>query len=266
VPARVEIDGLSIAYRSAGNGPPLVLLHGFLCDSRVWQRELQGLSDRFTVVAWDAPGAGESSDPPDPFTITDWAVCLAAFLDAVGIERAHVLGLSWGGLLAQALYRLDPTRVRALILADTYAGWKGSLGEEVSEQRLARCLRESSLPAKEFVARWVPIEFFTDGSPQLQEEMAVVVSEFHPLGFRLMAKTLADNDTTDLLPTIDVPTLLLWGDDDRRSPLEVAERFRSAIPDAKLAIIPRAGHVSNMEQPEAFNAHVRRFCLANLAA
>ena len=244
----------------------MVLLHGFLCDSRVWRRELEELSDRFTVVAWDAPGAGESSDPPDPFTITDWAVCLAAFLDAVGIERTRLLGLSWGGLLAQELYRLDPTRVLALILADTYAGWKGSLGEEVSERRLARCVRESSLPAQEFVARWVPTEFFTDASPGLQDEMAAVVSGFHPLGFRLMARALAENDTTDLLSTIDVPTLLLWGDDDRRSPLDVAERFRGAVRGAELVVIPGAGHVSNMEQPEAFDAHVRRFCLANLDA
>ncbi|MFL5798988.1 MAG: alpha/beta fold hydrolase [Actinomycetota bacterium] len=262
---RVEIGRHTVAYRSAGSGPPLVLLHGFLCDSRVWPRELEDLSDRFTIVAWDAPGAGESSDPPDPFTIGDWADCLAAFLDEVGIERAHILGLSWGGLLAQELYRLHRSRVLGLILADTYAGWKGSLGEEVAAQRLARCERESSFPAEEFVARWVPVEFFTDASPELRQEMAAVVAEFHPVGFRLMARALADNDTTDLLPTIDVPTLLLWGDGDRRSPLSVAEQFRSRIPRAELEVIPGAGHVSNMERPEAFDAHVRRFCLANLA-
>src|SRR5438067_15732 len=108
--ARIEISQLSVAYRSSGKGPTLVLLHGFLCDSRVWRRELEDLSDRFRVVAWDAPGAGESSDPPDTFTITDWAFCLAGFLDALGIERAHVLGLSWGGLLAQELYRLHTER------------------------------------------------------------------------------------------------------------------------------------------------------------
>ena len=259
--ARLEVGEHSIAYRSAGRGPALVLLHGFLCDSRVWRRELEDLSDAFNIVAWDAPGAGESGDPPDPFTITDWALALATFLDAIGIESAHVLGLSWGGLLAQEFYRLHPQQCRTLILADTYAGWKGSLGQQAAEQRLARCRQESSLPAEEFVARWVPHEFFADARPELADEMASVVSQFHPLGFRLMAKALADNDTSDLLATIHVPTLLLWGEHDQRSPLSVAEHFRSAIPGAELIVIPGAGHVSNMEQPGAFHAHVRRFCL-----
>ena len=79
---RAEVGGHSVAYRQAGEGPALVLLHGFLCDSRVWERQLMDLSDQLTVVAWDAPGAGSSSDPPDPFTMTDWGHCLAEFLDA----------------------------------------------------------------------------------------------------------------------------------------------------------------------------------------
>jgi pimeloyl-ACP methyl ester carboxylesterase len=81
-----------------------------------------------------------------------------------------------------------------------------------------------------------------------------------------MSRSSAETDTRDLLPAIDVPTLVLWGDDDRRSPVGVAHNLHDAIPAAELAIIPGAGHVSNMEQPEAFNAHVRRFCLARGAA
>jgi pimeloyl-ACP methyl ester carboxylesterase len=92
------------------------------------------------------------------------------------------------------------------------------------------------------------------------------MSEFHPVGFRVMSKSSAETDTRDLLPRINVPTLLLWGGDDRRSPMHVAEQLHSAIPAAELAIIPAAGHVSNMEQPEAFNAHIRRFCLGRDAA
>jgi pimeloyl-ACP methyl ester carboxylesterase len=93
--------------------------------------------------------------------------------------------------------------------------------------------------------------------------MSEVVSDFHPLGFRLMAKSLADTDTTDILPNIRVPTLILWGDDDRRSPMNIAEQLRDAIPEAELAVIAKAGHISNMEQP-AFDAQVRRFCQSNL--
>ncbi len=156
---------------------------------------------------------------------------------------------------------LHPTRVSKLILADTYAGWKGSLSQSASEQRLARCERDSRLAPHELAARWVS-EMFTEGASQeLLDEMSAIISDFHPLGFRLMAKSLANTDTTSLLPEIESPTLLLWGDNDRRSPLSIAEQLRDAIPDAELAVINNAGHVSNMEQPDRFNAHVRRFCL-----
>jgi pimeloyl-ACP methyl ester carboxylesterase len=107
------VDGSRLAYRQAGHGAALVLLHGFLCDSRCWKHQLAGLSDRFRVVAWDAPGAGSSSDPPEPFTTANYAHCLAAFLDTIGVERPHVLGLSWGGILAQEFYRLYPDRPRS---------------------------------------------------------------------------------------------------------------------------------------------------------
>jgi pimeloyl-ACP methyl ester carboxylesterase len=126
-----EVAGLSVGYRQAGEGTPLVLLHGFLCDSRCWMAQLSGMADRFAVVAWDAPGAGGSSDPPETFTTADYARCLASFLDTIGVGTAHVVGLSWGGILAQELYRLYPERLRRLVLADTYAGWKGSPPEPV---------------------------------------------------------------------------------------------------------------------------------------
>src|SRR3970040_1568304 len=98
---RSEVNGLPVGYERAGDGPALVLLHGFTHDSRVWKPQLESLSAQFTVIAWDAPGAGQSSDPPETFGIGDWADCLAGLLDAIGVQQAHILGLSWGGLLAQ---------------------------------------------------------------------------------------------------------------------------------------------------------------------
>jgi pimeloyl-ACP methyl ester carboxylesterase len=96
----------------------------------------------------------------------------------------------------------------------------------------------------------------------IRDELASIMSDFHPLGFRLMATALAYADTRDLLPNIHVPTLLIWGDADARSPITVAHQFRDAIPGAKLAIIAKAGHVSNLEAPDRFDTEVRDFCLS----
>ncbi|HEY6726680.1 MAG TPA: alpha/beta fold hydrolase, partial [Polyangiaceae bacterium] len=156
-------------------------------------------------------------------------------------------------------YRSYPERLRTLVLAGTYAGWKGSLSAQVCQERLASCLRDSTGPSSTLIAKLMP-GMFSDAGQDVRDELSAIISEFHPIGFRAMSLSSAETDTRDLLPNIAVPTLLLWGDDDRRSPLHIGEQFRDAIPHAELAIIPNAGHVSNMEQPEAFNAHLRRFC------
>lgn len=97
---------------------------------------------------------------------------------------------------------------------------------------------------------------------EVKEGLASIMSDFHPLGFRLMATTSAHTDTRDLLPNIRVPTHLIWGAEDVRSPMTVAHQIRDAIPGARLAVIPGAGHVSNFEAPTQFDAEVRDFCLS----
>ena len=256
---RVQVDDLTVAWRRAGTGPAVVVLHGFTQDSRAWRPQLEDLSDEFAAIAWDAPGAGQSPDPPEPLGIGDWATCLAGFLDGIGVAQPHVVGLSWGGLLAQEFYRRFPARVRSLVLADTYAGWAGSLPRPVPEERLAACLRDSELPTAEFVPRYLPGMFGPSAAEEVRDELAAIMAEFHPAGFRMMATALARADTRDLLPAIRVPTLLVWGDKDVRSPLTVAEQFRDAIPGARLSVIEGAGHVSNLERAAEFNAAVRTF-------
>jgi pimeloyl-ACP methyl ester carboxylesterase len=257
-----NINGLSIAYQLTGKGPALILLHGFTIDSRVWKPQLDSLSKKFTVIAWDAPGAGQSSDPPEGFTMNDWADCLAGLLDSVGVKQAHILGLSWGGILAQVFYKRHHQRTLSLILVDTYAGWKGSLPERIADERVQACLRDASLSPGEFVAKYIPGMFSDSVTLDVKEELANIMSDFHPVGFRLMVTDLAKVNTKDLLPTIRVPTLLIWGENDKRSPITVAHQFRDAIPGAKLVIIPKAGHVSNLEQRNQFNKIVNEFCLS----
>ena len=255
-----HLDGLRIAYRRAGEGPPLVLLHGVLGDSREWRPQLAGLSDELTVIAWDAPGCGRSSDPAPPFGTAEWAGALAALLEALDVGPAHVAGLSWGGTVALELYRRHPERVRSLILADTYAGWKGSLPAEECAARLASALQDAKMPAGELAGRWLPSLLRASASSGLADEVAAIMAEARPRMLGLMAEAMASTDQRDLLPAIDVPTLLVWGADDERSPLRVAEQFRAAIPGARLVVIPDAGHMSNLEQPDRFNTAVREFC------
>ena len=257
---RVRVGERTIAFRRAGSGPPIVLLHGFIGDSRLWEPQLERLSDQFTVIAWDAPGAGSSDDPPPEFGIEGWADALAGFLSALSIDRAHVVGLSWGGLLAQELYRRTPWLAGSLVLADTYAGWRGSLGKRVAAQRLAAAISDAELPPDEFAARYLPGMLSADAPSSLRGEMSKLMGGTHPNGFRLMARAVASADTRSLLESIRVPSLLIWGDADARSPLAVGDAIHRLIPGSRLVVLAGAGHVSNMEQPGPFNAAVRAFC------
>ena len=259
----VEIHGLRIAFERTGSGPPLVLLHGGLSDGREWRRQLDGLAGDFTLVAWDAPGCGRSSDPPDSFRMPDYADCLAVFMTALGLDRPHVLGLSWGGTLALELYRRWPTLPRTLLLASAYAGWAGSLPEDEVAERLDVVLRELELPPEQFVRGFLP-SLLTDRAPaEMIDELVVIMSAFHPAGCRPMLHAMAEADLRDILPRIDVPTLLLYGDADVRSPLHVARELREQIPGSTLVVIPGVGHQSNVEAADLFNAAVRDFLRSN---
>lgn len=255
----VEVDGLRIAYRRSGHGPPVVLLHGGFSDSRAWRSQLGGLSDEFTVIAWDAPGCGGSSDPPDTFGRIEYGDCLAGFLEELGVHRPHVLGLSFGSVLALELYRQQPDLPASLVLASAYAGWAGSLPPEEVRERIRRIQQELEKPPAEWVADYLPT-FFTQTVPQevVDEAMAMML-DTRPAGMRAALRAFAEADLREVLPTISVPTLLLYGEADQRAPLHVAEGLRARIPGSQLLVLPGVGHDSNMEAPAAFNAAVRRF-------
>jgi pimeloyl-ACP methyl ester carboxylesterase len=229
----------------------------------MWRRQLDELSDEFTVVAWDAPGCGRSSDPPETFRLPDFAGCLATFIEKIGLLRPHVLGLSFGAGLALELYRSYPAIPISLILASAYAGWKGSLPPDVVEERLKQGLQQSELPPEHVVEAWIPTLFTKSASSTLIGTTAEIMSEFHPAGMRAMLFAFAEADLRDMLPTIEVPTLLLHGEADRRSSLNVVEDMHAMIPTSRLVTIPGVGHEISLEAPDAFNAEVRSFLRAN---
>jgi pimeloyl-ACP methyl ester carboxylesterase len=257
----VEVGGLEIAYERVGSGPALVLLHGYVGDGpTTWRRQLDGLSDEFTVVAWDAPGAGHSSDPPDRFGLDGYADCLAGFLRALGFGAACVVGLSFGSIVALAHQRRHSAS--ALILASAYAGWAGSLPSEVADQRLRQALALAEGTPDAFVDALLPTMFHKWIPRETVDAFRASMQAFHPRGFAAMARASAE-DVRDVLPRIDVPTLLLYGEQDVRAPLSVAEQLRGAIRGAELVVLPGVGHVCSVEAPDEFNAAVRSFAAMN---
>jgi pimeloyl-ACP methyl ester carboxylesterase len=234
-------------------------LHGALSDSRVWRAQLSALSDALTVVAWDAPGCGDSSDPPEHFRLPQYAECLGSFIDALGLERPHVLGHSWGSALALELYRQRPNAVRSLVLVGAYAGWAGSLAADDVEQRLQLALRVAELPPAAFAPASMA-GLFSDAMPRdTVEELATIMSDSRPEAIRTMAYALAEADLRGVLPQIEAPTLLLYGDADERAPLNVAEALHAAIPESILTVMPGLGHECYLESAETFDAEVRSF-------
>ena len=259
---QVQVGGLQIAYSDTGKGLPLVLLHGGMDDSRSWRWQVNDLADEFRVLAWDAPGCGQSSEPPDIWRMADYADCLKAWLEATGIERPNLLGLSWGSTLALELYRRHPRVPLSLILASAYAGWAGSLPRAEVAARLEGVLAGVDLSREELLRGW-PGLLSPAASPKLIEELASIWDDnggsSHPAGYRAMAHSMAEADLRDVLARIDIPTLLLYGELDQRSPLDIAKELRDRIPSARLEVIPSVGHVSNAEAPNEFNRRVREF-------
>ena len=253
------LDGLRIGHERVGDGPPVLLLHGYVGDGpTTWRRQLEALGGEFTLIAWDAPGAGRSSDPPETFGMAGYADCLAGFIAELGLERADIVGLSFGGALAIELARRHPTVARRLVLVSAYAGWAGSLPADVTEQRLRQALVLADLSPDEFVDTLLPTMFSAETSPDMIDAFAASMRAFHPIGFRAMARASAE-DLRDALPCVDVPTLLVYGDDDVRAPLTVAEHLHAAITGSTLVVLPGAGHVCNVEAAEDFNIAVSRF-------
>ena len=255
----VEIEGLRVAFRQAGKGAPLVLLHGIYGDSRNWAPQLEALSDEFMVVAWDAPGAGQSDDPPGSFEFAEYADCLAGLIRALGLGRPHVCALSYSGGIALELCRRHHELPASLTLVGAYAGWAGSLPSDKVKTRLERALAQADRGGEAAARDFIP-ELFAPGAPaELVEQAIAMSSSFHPAGLRVMARASAAADLRDVLPQVAVPTLVIHGREDRRSPLSVSEALHAGIPGSRLAVIDGAGHLTKLEAPVEFNRVLREF-------
>ena len=247
-----------MAWREVGQGEVLLFLHGLGMTRTGWDPQLTDLSDRWRCVAWDMPGYGVSL-PVEPLTFTAIADAAAGLLDALGVERAHVCGLSFGGQQALHFALEHPERVASLILADTSAafGDDGTDPDAWLEARLAP-LNAGLTPADiaEPVLSSVAAPGF--GGDLLQAAVASF-RRISSAGLRAACECLPTHDVRDRLSEITVPTLVIVGELDEETPLAYSRDLADRIEGAELVVIDGVGHLSPCEAPEEFNATVRRF-------
>jgi pimeloyl-ACP methyl ester carboxylesterase len=258
----VDVDGVRVTYIRAGSGPALVMLHGAPSDHRIWQWMLPDLARDHTVLAWDAPGFGESSDIDDNWRAPQFADALAAFIAALGLERPHLVGHSFGTMIALSLFQWHPAVPASLMLIGGYAGWAGSLPPDEVARRLEMFVGISELGAA-FDPKAYP-GLFSDLIPADRDATldTMMRENIRPSTIRAAGYTAAETDLRAVLPTIDLPTLVLHGEADARSPLANAQALHAAISTSQLVVLPKLGHACVVEDPVACSAEVRRFVKA----
>jgi pimeloyl-ACP methyl ester carboxylesterase len=255
----VDVDGMRIAFTRAGVGPALVMLHGAPSDSRTWQWMLPDLSRDHTVIAWDAPGFGQSSEIDDSWRAPRFADALAAFVAALGVERPHLVGHSFGTMVALSLFARHPSVPASLVLIGGYAGWAGSLPPDEVARRVEMFVGMAEL-GDAFDPKSYP-GLFSELIPADRDAVltAMMRENIRPATIRAAGYIGAETDLRPVLPTVNVPTLVLHGQADARSPLANAEALHAAISTSQLVVLPKLGHACVVEDPEACAAEIRRF-------
>ena len=233
--------------------PALVLLHAFPLDQSMWDREVRALADVASpIIALSLPGFGRSEVPKGQPTLDDYADAATAAMDAAGVKMAAVAGLSMGGYVAFAMWRRHRKRIERLALIDTKA--EGDTPEAAANRvRLAATLREHGIEA----LLKTPPKWLRDGSTHWDALKAMIrAQDKEAVAQGSIAMSTRPDSTADL-PAIDVPTAVIVGEADAITPLASSKAMADAIPGASLSVIPDAGHISNIDAPEAFEKAIR---------
>ena len=242
-----------------GTGPVVLMLHGIggSCDS--FSPQFSGLGDSLRILAWDAPGYGHSDDPDRPFDLDDYADAAADVIrDRCGDDGAHVLGMSWGGVVATRLALRHPGLVRSLILGDSTVG-SGTDADTASAMRSRAADLAANGPA-DFAARRAPRLLSPEAPADLVDRTTdIMAGSIRLPGYGHAAESMAATDHTGDLANIDVPTLVLCGDADTVTGVPASQVLAGGIPGAVFVTLRGAGHLANQERPDAFNAWTESF-------
>jgi len=258
----VAANGIELYYTETGAGEPLVLVMGFGGDHLSWGFQLSALSAQYRVVTFDNRGSGRSSAPDIPYSTRMMADDTVALMARLGIERAHILGVSLGGMIAQEIALGYPERVRSLQLHCTAARADGYMLALLENLRMARGKLGVEL-AQRAMALWLFAPTTFNERPEFVDMLLYAArAQAHPqsdVGFARQGDAVVSHDSLARLGEITCPTLVAVGEEDQLAPLRFSREIAGAIAHAELHTIPAAGHVYFWEKPAEFNALVLNF-------
>jgi 3-oxoadipate enol-lactonase len=263
---KIRINDADIAYDDHGVGQPILFLHAFPLNRSMWQGQVAALlnEQRFRLVSLDWRGFGESEGATTLSTMELLADDVAALMDALGMQQAILCGLSLGGYVAFAFLRKYPERVRGLIFADTKPDADTEEGK-ANRERIAQ-LAEAEGPGAVADLQMPKLlsDYTRQHHPEVETQVRRMAEAATGSGIAAVSRGMAQrSDANELLAQISVPTLVLVGEHDALTPPTVAQGYAGHIPGAQFVVIPQSGHLSNLEQPEAFFTALHHFLLAS---
>ena len=259
----VTVDGIKLNYLdTGGDGTPVVLLHAFPLNSNMWEPQTEALAERFRFVVPDLQGFGGSDAPEDAssYSMDTYADQVAGVLDDLGADKVVLTGLSMGGYIAFAFLRRHRDRVAALVLADTRAEADPPEGIEKRTKQQGMVRDEGTSNLIDALAGALLGEATTQKKPDVVQKAKELMAENGPAGFIGALEAMKGRpDSSDELTKIGVPTLVIVGEHDGVTPPDAARKIHEHVGGSKLVVIPEAGHLSNLEAPEAFNGALGEF-------
>ena len=265
---KVHINSVEIAYDDRGIGIPVLFLHAFPLNRSMWADQVNTLlhmGGAYRLVALDWRGFGESPVSDDISTMDVLADDVAGLMDTLGMQQAVICGLSMGGYVAFAFLRKYPQRMQGLILADTRPGADTAEAKANRENVAQLALSHGTEAIADLQIPRLLSDYTRQHHPLIEQAVRQMINAATPQGIAAASRGMAlRSDFSDLLSSISCPTLVIVGEQDVLTPPAVAHEYAARIPESQFVTIPNVGHLSNLEQPEAFLAAIQNF-LSNRA-
>jgi 3-oxoadipate enol-lactonase len=246
--------GIAIGFDQVGGGEktPIVFLHGVGSDKSAWRPQLEHFGQERRAIAFDYPGYGDSDPAPEGTTRDDYAAAILSAMRGLGIERAHVCGLSLGGVVAIAMAHAEPEACASLVLADTFAEHPD--GQAIYDRSMA-----ASSDLRVLAESRVDVLLAQPADPEVRREVIDTMAAIDPAAYRVGAEAVWLADQRERVHDIRAPTLVICGSEDRVTPPPLSRVLTQLIPGAHFEPIEGAGHLGNIERPDAFNTIVGAF-------